>query len=56
MYGHSLEGNSINSTLLSWLTFGEGNHKFHHENPTNPNIGQGSFDPVYVIIKLLEKK
>jgi stearoyl-CoA desaturase (delta-9 desaturase) len=56
MYGHSLDGTATNSKLLSLATFGEGNHKFHHEFPTEANIGQGSFDPGYAVIKFLEKK
>lgn len=56
IYGHSLSGESIDNKLLSLVTFGEGNHKFHHKFPTEANIGQGSFDPGYAVIKLLEKK
>lgn len=44
------------STILSWLTFGEGYHRYHHQNPTDPNFGNGKFDLAYFFIKLLEKK
>lgn len=56
MYGHNLEGSSVNRKILSVFTFGEGNHKFHHDNPNEANIGQGSFDPGYAVIKLLQRK
>lgn len=44
------------SRLLAWLTFGEGFHKHHHDQPNDPNFGNGSFDIGYFFIKLLEKK
>jgi len=44
------------SRFLAWLTFGEGFHRYHHVNPTDPNFGNGSFDIGYFVIKLLEKK
>jgi stearoyl-CoA desaturase (delta-9 desaturase) len=56
MYGHSKITGPVDNPLINLITFGEGNHKFHHENPTNPNIGQGKFDVGFFIIKLLEKK
>lgn len=52
--GHKEKGGT-NSFLLSLFTLGEGNHKYHHENPTDPNTG-GLFDPGYLIIKILNKK
>ena len=53
--GHQEKGGS-NSLLLSFLTLGEGNHKYHHEHPNDPNPGQGSFDPAYTVIKIFNKK
>lgn len=44
------------SKLLAWLTFGEGFHKHHHDQPNDPDFGNGSFDIGYFFIKLLEKK
>lgn len=44
------------SRLLAWLTFGEGFHRHHHDQPNDPNFGNGSFDIGYFFIKLLEKK
>lgn len=44
------------SKLLAWLTFGEGFHKYHHDQPNDPNFGNGSFDIGYFVIRLLEKK
>ncbi len=54
--GHSVNGYPIDNGLVSWLTFGEGNHKYHHDHPNDPNIGQGSFDPGYAVIKLLKNE
>lgn len=41
--------------LLAWITFGEGYHKHHHDKPTDPNFGNGNFDPGYAVIKLISK-
>ena len=43
------------SKLLAWLTFGEGFHRVHHENPKNPNFGNSQFDIGFYAIKLIEK-
>lgn len=54
IFGHYDDGGTNNLTL-SLLTFGEGNHKYHHQNPDDPNTGKGFFDPGFFIIKLLNK-
>lgn len=41
--------------LLAWITFGEGYHKHHHENPRDPDFGNGNYDPGYAVIKLISK-
>lgn len=45
----------INSRIVSIITFGEGWHKHHHENPDDPNFGVEKFDLGYWLIKRLEK-
>lgn len=55
IFGHTAYCGS-NSRLLNLLTLGEGNHKYHHAHPNDPNSGRHSFDPAYLIIKLLNKK
>ena len=56
MCGHSLDGYAVDKTWLSYLTFGEGHHKFHHDHPNEAHISRGTFDPGYFVIKLFEKK
>jgi len=54
IFGHSnIKG--TNSSILSFITLGEGNHKYHHSNPTQANTGQNNFDLAYQVIKLIEK-
>lgn len=55
IYGHKQKGGS-NSKLLSFITLGEGNHKYHHDHPDDPNPGQGYHDPSWVLIRILSKK
>jgi stearoyl-CoA desaturase (delta-9 desaturase) len=44
------------STLLAWLTFGEGYHRHHHDFPADPDFSNAvGVDPGYFLIKLLRK-
>ncbi len=43
------------SRLLGALTFGEGFHKHHHSNPSDPNFGKDRIDIGYIVIKWIEK-
>jgi fatty-acid desaturase len=44
-----------NNKLLSFLTFGEGNHKHHHDLPLDPDFSDGGFDLGYLIIRKIQK-
>ncbi len=46
----------VNSRFLSLLTFGEGWHRNHHDDPDNPNFGREKFDPGFLVVRLLEKR
>jgi stearoyl-CoA desaturase (delta-9 desaturase) len=41
--------------VLAFLTFGEGYHRHHHDNPNDPNFGNGQFDIGFYAIKIIEK-
>lgn len=45
----------VNSRMLALLTFGEGWHRNHHDEPESPNFGREKFDPGYLVICLFEK-
>jgi len=46
----------VNSKLLAILTFGEGWHKYHHDNPNEADFGQGRWDPGFWVVRLFSKK
>jgi stearoyl-CoA desaturase (Delta-9 desaturase) len=54
IFGHQTIGGT-NSSTLSFITLGEGNHKYHHASPTQSNTGNDRFDIAYLLIKLIEK-
>ena len=54
IFGHQTTGGT-NSSILSFITLGEGNHKYHHVSPTQSNTGNDRFDIAYLLIKLIEK-
>lgn len=41
------------STVLAWLTFGEGYHQHHHNKPNDANFGIDKIDPGHYAIKLV---
>ena len=47
---------ACNNWFIVLIGFGEGWHGYHHRNPTDPNFGQGKWDPGWWLINLLEKK
>lgn len=55
IFGHREKGGS-DSKVLSFFTLGEGNHKYHHKDPTQSNTGGNDFDLSYLIIRLIEHK
>jgi fatty-acid desaturase len=55
IFGHR-DINGTDSGILSFVTLGEGNHKYHHNSPTNANTGNDKFDISYQIIRLIERK
>ena len=55
IFGHQSNGGT-NSGILSFVTLGEGNHKYHHTNPTASNTGGDDFDLAYQLIRLVERK
>lgn len=54
IFGHVVPGGN-NSKLLSLITLGEGNHRYHHTAPTESNTGNTNFDLSYSVIRLLKK-
>lgn len=46
----------VDSRLLAILTFGEGWHKYHHDNPLAADFGQGKWDPGFWVVRLFERK
>jgi len=51
------DNTSKNLFKLDWLMLGEGYHNNHHKFPSRGNFAfmKGEFDPVYPVIKLLDK-
>lgn len=54
---HNTEDRSVCNPLTAFLTFGEGWHNNHHNNPRNPNFGNRwwEIDLGYQVIKLVRK-
>lgn len=53
---HLTEDRSVNNFFIVLIGFGEGWHGNHHKNPNDPNLGMGTWDPGWWLIKRLQRK